>query len=77
MHIEESHFWFRFIGRIDSNKRPEYVAKWNVIAEQLSLEKQLIVSELKKNGIYSVLTAPLDLNVNTINRYLEFGRDDL
>lgn len=43
-----------------------------VIAEQLSLEKQLIVSELKKYGIYSVLTAPSDLNVNTINRYLEF-----
>ncbi len=43
-----------------------------VIAEQLSLEKQLIVSELKKNGIYSVLTAPSNLNVNTINKYLEF-----
>ncbi len=43
-----------------------------VIAEQLSLEKQLIVSELKKYGIYSVLTPPADLNVNTINRYLEF-----
>ena len=43
-----------------------------VIAEQLSLEKQLIVSELKKYGIYSVLTAPSQLNVNTINRYLEF-----
>lgn len=43
-----------------------------VIAEQLSLEKQLIVSELKRNGIHSILTKPSNLNVNTINRYLEF-----
>jgi len=42
-----------------------------VIAEQIALEKQLIVKELKKNGIFAILTPPADLNVNTINKYLE------
>ena len=57
---------------IQSDPRRSEEIYTQVIAEQLSLEKQLIVSELKKYGIYSVLTAPSDLNVNTINRYLEF-----
>lgn len=43
-----------------------------VIAEKIALEKDLIVSELKKNGIYAILTPPQNLNVNTINKYLEF-----
>lgn len=43
-----------------------------IIAEQLTHEKQLIVKELKKYGIYAILTAPRDLNINTINKYLEF-----
>jgi len=43
-----------------------------VVAEKFALEKQLIVSDLKKNGIHSILTAPENLNVNTINKYLEF-----
>lgn len=43
-----------------------------VIAEKIALEKQLIVSELKKSGIYAILTPPENLNVNTINKYLEF-----
>lgn len=42
-----------------------------VIAEQLELEKQLIVKELIRNGIYAILTEPENLNVNTINKYLE------
>ena len=43
-----------------------------VIAERIASEKDLIVSELKKNGIYAILTPPQNLNVNTINKYLEF-----
>jgi len=31
----------------------------------------LIVRELKKNGILSVLTKPEDLSANLINQYLE------
>ena len=42
-----------------------------VIAEKFAFEKRLIVNELKKYGIYSILTAPENLTVNTINKYLE------
>jgi uncharacterized protein (DUF58 family) len=41
------------------------------IAEKFSYEKKLIVKELNKNGIQSILTAPENLTVNTINKYLE------
>lgn len=41
------------------------------IAERFSYEKRLIVKELKGHGIHAVLTAPQDLTVNTINKYLE------
>ena len=42
-----------------------------VIAEKFIYEKKLIVNELKKNGIYSVLTQPENLTLDTINKYLE------
>lgn len=42
-----------------------------VIAEKFAFEKRLIVSELKKYGIYSVLTQPENLTLDTINKYLE------
>lgn len=42
-----------------------------VIAEKFIFEKKLIVSELKKYGIYSVLTQPENLTLDTINKYLE------
>lgn len=41
------------------------------IAEKFALEKKLIVSELKKFGIYSLLTKPENLTAETINKYLE------
>lgn len=41
------------------------------IAEKFSYEKKLIVKELNKNGIQTILTAPEHLTVNTINKYLE------
>lgn len=41
------------------------------IAEKFAFEKRLIVSELKKYGIYSVLTQPEHLTMDTINKYLE------
>lgn len=41
------------------------------IAEKFSYEKKLIVKELKRHGIFSVLTAPEKLSINTINMYLE------
>lgn len=42
------------------------------IAEKFAYDKKLIVKELTKHGIQSILTTPQDLTINTINRYLEF-----
>ena len=42
-----------------------------VIAEKFDFEKRLIVNELKKYGIYSILTTPQNLTLDTINKYLE------
>ncbi len=42
-----------------------------VIAEKFAFEKRLIVNELKKYGIHSILTTPENLTVDTINKYLE------
>lgn len=42
-----------------------------VIAEKFAFEKRLIVQELKKYGVYSILTTPENLTINTINTYLE------
>lgn len=41
------------------------------IAEKFIYEKKLIVNELNKYGIQCILTAPENLTVNTINKYLE------
>lgn len=41
------------------------------IAEKFDFEKRLITRELEANGIHSILTAPENLTVNTINKYLE------
>lgn len=41
------------------------------IAEKFSYEKKLIIRELKKYGIHSILTEPKNLTVTTINKYLE------
>ncbi len=41
------------------------------IAERFYYEKRRIVKELEQYGIQSILTAPKDLNANTVNKYLE------
>lgn len=41
------------------------------IAEKFMYEKRQIVKELNKHGIFTLLTAPADLTINTINKYLE------
>ncbi|MBC7884196.1 MAG: DUF58 domain-containing protein [Saprospiraceae bacterium] len=41
-----------------------------IIAEKFIFEKKLIVSELKKYGIHSILTKPEHLTIDTINKYL-------
>lgn len=47
------------------------------VAERFSFEKKLIVRELHKHGIQSILTAPEKLTVNTINKYLELKARNL
>ncbi len=41
------------------------------IAEKFSLEKRLMQKELQRYGIQTILTAPENLTINTINKYLE------
>ncbi len=41
------------------------------IAQQFEQDKLLMVRQLQQRGIQTVLTAPEDLTVNTINKYLE------
>lgn len=55
------------------NKKAENIQEVydKVIAEKFAFEKRLIVNELKKYGIYSVLTQPENLTLDTINKYLE------
>ncbi len=42
------------------------------IVEKTVFEKKLIIRELKKYGIHSIITEPQNLTLNTINKYLEF-----
>ena len=51
-----------------SNLEEVYV---KTIAEKFAFEKRLIVKELTKYGIVSILTTPENLTVSTINKYLE------
>jgi len=41
------------------------------IATQFKNDKYYMAKELEKHGIQSILTAPKDLSINTINKYLE------
>lgn len=42
-----------------------------IIAEKFVYEKGIIIQELNRNGIQTIYTAPEDLSMNTINKYLE------
>ena len=42
------------------------------IAQKFAYDKKLIVKELEKNGVYTILTKPKNLSVSIINKYLEF-----
>lgn len=50
---------------------------YKAIAEKFSYDKKLIVKELNRNGIQTVLTAPEQLTINTINKYLELKARNL
>lgn len=44
------------------------------IAEKFVFEKKMIVRELMKHGILSILTAPSELSLATVNKYLELKK---
>lgn len=41
------------------------------IAQKFTYEKKLIINELNRAGIQTILSKPQDLTLNTINKYLE------
>ena len=41
------------------------------IGERFAFEKRLIVKELQQHGITTILTAPQNLTINAVNKYLE------
>ena len=58
----------KFATRIPKNTHQIFE---QTIAEKFIHEKKLIVRELNKFGIQTILTKPEDLTINTINKYLE------
>lgn len=60
------------VGQLINSKAEEVEEIYTKgIAEQLVYEKKLIMKELNAHGIHTILTPPKELNVNTINKYLE------
>jgi uncharacterized protein (DUF58 family) len=59
----------RQLSAVEATNLEEVYVK--TIAEKFAYEKRLIVKELSKYGILSILTAPENLTVNAINKYLE------
>ncbi len=57
------------LSAVNANNLEEVYVK--TIAEKFAYEKRLIVKELMKHGILSILTPPENLTVNAINKYLE------
>ncbi|MEP6674507.1 MAG: DUF58 domain-containing protein [Ferruginibacter sp.] len=57
------------LSQLNAQNTEEVYVK--TIAEKFAYEKRLIVKELMKHGILSILTAPENLTINTVNKYLE------
>lgn len=54
--------------------KPTYSSQDNatqMVAQNFMFEQKQIEKELRKRGIFSLLTRPKDLNANVINKYLE------
>jgi uncharacterized protein (DUF58 family) len=58
----------KFIAK-ESNNLEEVYTK--TVAENFAFEKRQIVKELNQSGILTILTAPQQLTVNALNKYLE------
>ena len=57
------------LSHLDAQNVEEIYIK--TVAEKFEFEKRLIVKELKKHGILSILTPPEKLTINAVNKYLE------
>jgi uncharacterized protein (DUF58 family) len=57
------------LSHLDAHNVEEVYIK--TVAEKFEFEKRLIVKELKKHGILSILTPPEKLTINAVNKYLE------
>ncbi len=57
------------LSHLDAQNVEEVYIK--TVAEKFEFEKRLIVKELKKHGILSILTPPEKLTINAVNKYLE------
>jgi len=58
----------KFINKPSENLEEVYS---KTIAENFAYEKRQIVKELNQSGILTILTAPKNLTVNALNKYLE------
>lgn len=59
----------KILSEAEATSIPEIFDK--TIAQQFEFDKKVMVRELQQRGIQTILTAPEDLTVNTINKYLE------
>jgi uncharacterized protein (DUF58 family) len=59
----------KILSEAEATSIPEIFDK--TIAQQFEFDKKVMVRELQQRGIQTILTAPKDLTVNTINKYLE------
>jgi uncharacterized protein (DUF58 family) len=57
------------LSETEATSIPEIFDK--TIAQQFEFDKKVMVRELQQRGIQTILTAPEELTVNTINKYLE------
>ncbi|MCA5005864.1 DUF58 domain-containing protein [Sphingobacterium bovistauri] len=57
------------MAREEANSSIEIYNK--IIAEKFVYEKGLIIQELNRNGLQTIYTAPEDLSIKSINKYLE------
>ncbi|MEP3387307.1 MAG: DUF58 domain-containing protein [Reichenbachiella sp.] len=62
------------VGKESHNLESIYT---KTIATKFQAEKHLIIKELHRHGIDSILTSPEDLTVNSINKYLEIKKRGL
>lgn len=63
------------LAKQESNSIPEIYQQ--TIASQFRQDKEIMVNELQKHGIQSILTEPANLTINTINKYLEIKKRGL